>query len=143
LVIDHFNKEASHILSELHSHPRSLFLYLKTVIEVHLSGTLKFSYLRQDDFMDSSDVRRLKDQSRGLELYMEKISDFPKFLRNNPVEVTDDMIELYLEVSICKLYLNFKYEMIEVVFGICICIWIYGLHLQCRDSKAFGNPLYT
>jgi hypothetical protein len=72
---------------------------------------------------------------------LDKISDFPKFLRNDPVEVTDDMIELYLEVSTCKLYLNFKYEMIEVVFG--ICIWIYGLHLQCRDSKAFGNPLYT
>jgi hypothetical protein len=102
LVIDHFNKEASHILSELHSHPRSLFLYLKTVIEVHLSGTLNFSYLRQEDFMDSSDGRRIKDQARGLEFYMEKISDFPKFLRNNPVEVTDDMIELYLEVSICK-----------------------------------------
>ena len=30
---------------------------------------------------------------------MEKISDFPKLMRNDPVEVTDDMIELYLEVS--------------------------------------------
>lgn len=52
--------------------------------------------------MDSSDGRRVNDQSRALEFYREKISDFPKFLRNNPVEVTDDMIELYLEVSICK-----------------------------------------
>lgn len=98
LVIDHFSKEGLHILSELRSHPRSLFLYLKTVIEVHLSGTLNFSYLRRDDFVDSSDGIRLKDQSKGLEAYLDKISDFPKFLRNDPVEVTDDMIELYLEL---------------------------------------------
>ena len=101
LVIDHFSKEGLHILSELRSHPRSLFLYLKTVIEVHLSGTINFSYLRRDDFVDSSDGIRLKDQSKGLEAYLDKISDFPKFLRNDPVEVTDDMIELYLEVSTC------------------------------------------
>lgn len=41
----------------------------------------------------------MKDKSEGLEAYLERISDFPKFLRNNPVHVTDDMIELYLEVS--------------------------------------------
>lgn len=90
------------MLSELRSHPRSLFLYLKTVIEVHLSGTLNFSYLRGDDIVDSFDGRWVKDQSKGLEDYLDKISNFPKFLRNNPVEVTDEMIELYLEVSTCK-----------------------------------------
>ncbi|KAK4578132.1 hypothetical protein RGQ29_028320 [Quercus rubra] len=98
LFIGHFNKEGLHILSELRSHPRSLFLYLKTVIEVHLSGTLNFSSLRRDDFVDPSDGIRLKDQSKGLEAYLEKISDFPKLMRNDPVEVTDDMIELYLEL---------------------------------------------
>nr|XP_023896614.1 vacuolar protein sorting-associated protein 8 homolog isoform X1 [Quercus suber]XP_023896615.1 vacuolar protein sorting-associated protein 8 homolog isoform X2 [Quercus suber] len=98
LFIGHFNKEGLHILSELRSHPRSLFLYLKTVIEVHLSGTLNFCSLRRDDFVDPSDGIRLKDQSKGLEAYLEKISDFPKLMRNDPVEVTDDMIELYLEL---------------------------------------------
>lgn len=52
--------------------------------------------------MDSFDGRWVKDQSKGLEDYLDKISNFPKFLRNNPVEVTDEMIELYLEVSTCK-----------------------------------------
>lgn len=101
MVIDHFNKESSHIPSELRSHPRSLFLFLKTVIEVHLSGTLNFSYLRQDDFVDSFDGKNVKDQSKGLQDYLDKVSDFPKVLRNNPVEVTDEMIELYLEVRTC------------------------------------------
>lgn len=41
---------------------------------------------------------RVKDQSIAVEAYLERISDFPKLLRNNPVNVTDDMIELYLEV---------------------------------------------
>ncbi|PON75529.1 Guanine nucleotide-binding protein, beta subunit [Parasponia andersonii] len=91
LVIDHLNDEGSHILSKLRSHPKSLFLYLKTSIEIHLSGTLNFDFLRKDNIMS------MKDKSEGVEAYLEKISDFPKFLRNNPVHVTDDMIELYLE----------------------------------------------
>lgn len=93
LVVDHFSNEGSHILSELRSHPRSLFLYLKTAIEVHLSGTLNFYNLEKEN------IKSLKDKSKELEAYLERISDFPKFLRNNPVQVTDDMIELYLEVS--------------------------------------------
>lgn len=101
LVIDQFSNEASQILSELHSHPKSLFLYLKTVVEVHLYGTLNLSYLRKDDGMFVANGKRVKFHSRGLEAYMERISDFPKLLRSNPVHVTDDMIELYLEVSSC------------------------------------------
>ncbi|KAG6667166.1 vacuolar protein sorting-associated protein 8 homolog isoform X1 [Carya illinoinensis] len=112
LVIDHFNNESSHILSELRSHPRSLFLYLKTVIEVHLSGTLDFSNLRGDDIVDSSDARRMKDQSKGLEDYLDKVSNFPKFLRNNPVEVTDEMIELYLEL-LCQYEPNSVLKFLE------------------------------
>ncbi|RXI07623.1 hypothetical protein DVH24_005396 [Malus domestica] len=92
LVIDHFTiEEGSHILSKLRPHPISLFLYLKTVIEVHLSGTLVFSSLTRDDHV------RVKDQSKAVEAYLERISDFPKLLHSNPVNVTDDMIELYLE----------------------------------------------
>lgn len=99
MVTDHFNEEGSHILSELRSRPKSLFLYLKTVIEIHLSGTLDFSYLRKDEPVDVSGGRRMKDQSKELEAYFEQISGFPKLLRSNPLHVTDDMIELYLEVS--------------------------------------------
>lgn len=95
MVIDHFSNERSHILSELRSQPRSLFLYLKTAIEVHISGTLNFNNLRKDN------IESVKDKSKGIEAYLERVSEFPKFLRNNPVPVTDDMIELYLEVSNC------------------------------------------
>lgn len=97
--MDQFNKESPHILSELRSHPKSLFLYLKTVTEVHLSGTLNFSCLQNDDTMDASCGRWVKNQLYGLEAYLERILDFPKLLLNNPVHVTDEMIELYLEVS--------------------------------------------
>ncbi|XP_031251024.1 vacuolar protein sorting-associated protein 8 homolog [Pistacia vera] len=98
LVIDQFSNEASHILSELRSHPKSLFLYLKTVVEVHLYGTLNLSYLRKDDGIIVANGKRVKCHSKGLEAYMERISDFPKLLCSNPVHVTDDMIELYLEL---------------------------------------------
>uniref|UniRef100_A0A2P2L9D6 Uncharacterized protein MANES_01G240000 n=1 Tax=Rhizophora mucronata TaxID=61149 RepID=A0A2P2L9D6_RHIMU len=98
LVIHHFNNESQHILSELHSHPKSLFLYLKTVVEAHLSGRLDFSNLTKDDSTDVFNGRRLEEQTKGLYNYFEIIADFPKFMRNNPVQVTDDMIELYLEL---------------------------------------------
>nr|POE52599.1 isoform 3 of vacuolar protein sorting-associated protein 8 like [Quercus suber] len=64
------------------------------ILVVHRS----FQQRRQDDFVDPSNGIRLKDHSKGLEAYLEKISDFPKLMRNDPVEVTDDMIELYLEL---------------------------------------------
>ncbi|XP_061961114.1 uncharacterized protein LOC133681927 [Populus nigra] len=105
LVTDHFRAESPHILSELRSHPQSLFLYLKTVIEVHLSGTLDFSNLKKADDIDVADGRRVKDQSKGLTAYLERISDFPKFMRNNPVHVNDDMIELYFEL-LCQFERN-------------------------------------
>lgn len=93
LVIDHFNNEESNILSELRSHPRSLFLYLKTFIEAYFSGTLNFNLVTEDNIIST------KDKSDGLEAYLDKIANFPKFLSNNPIHITDDMIELYLEVS--------------------------------------------
>lgn len=94
MVIDHFNNDVSDILSQLHNHPRSLFLYLKTLIEVHLSGSLDISCLKKDDNLE------VNYSTKGLDEYLQKLSDFPKYLSNNPVDVTDDIIELYVEVCI-------------------------------------------
>ncbi|KAL6005772.1 hypothetical protein ACLOJK_006345 [Asimina triloba] len=97
LVIDHFSMESHRILSELQSHPKSLFLFLKTVIEVHLSGTLNFSSLERTHLLDFPCGRKIKEQTDELEAYMERISNFPKLLRHNSIHVTDEMAELYLE----------------------------------------------
>ncbi|XVE77336.1 hypothetical protein DITRI_Ditri13aG0054400 [Diplodiscus trichospermus] len=112
LVVDHFNDESLHILSELNSHRKSLFLYLKTVIEIHLSGTLNFSNLRAGEIMDAFGGRRGKNLSKELQAYLERISNFPKFLRNNPLHVTDDMIELYLEL-LCQFERNSVLKFLE------------------------------
>ncbi|XP_010054136.2 vacuolar protein sorting-associated protein 8 homolog [Eucalyptus grandis] len=100
LVIDHFSTEGSQILSELNSHPESLFLYLKTIIEVHFSGTLDFSCLRRRN-AGTPDGTSGHARLRGVETYLGRISDFPKYLRNNPVHVTEDMIEHYFEL-LCR-----------------------------------------
>lgn len=102
-MVDHFSQESQRILSELHAHPESLFLYLKTIIEVHSTGNLNFSCLKEGKAVDFPSGRRARAQSDRVESYLERISDFPKLLRNNPVHVTDEMIELYLEVNILKL----------------------------------------
>lgn len=99
LVKDHFKEEESDIVNGLRPHSKCLFLYLKTVIEAYLSGTLNFSYLIKDDTHNFDHGRRVNDYSNELEAYLEKISDFPKFLHNNPVDITDATTELYLEVS--------------------------------------------
>jgi len=100
LVIDHFNKESRQILSELQPKPESLFLYLKTLVEVHLSGTLKFSCVRTGSIVDEPCGGRVKDRQNILEDYLRRISEFPKVLRNCSVDVTDDVVELYLEVRL-------------------------------------------
>lgn len=137
LVIDRFNDEASHILSELRSHPKSLFLYLKTVVEVHLHGTLNLSYLRKDDIVNVANCKRVKYQSKGLGAYIERISDFPKFLCSNAVHVTDDMIELYLELlcqyergSVLKFLETFDSYRVEYCLRLC---QEYGI----TDAAAF------
>ncbi|KAK8509712.1 hypothetical protein V6N13_093565 [Hibiscus sabdariffa] len=126
LVVDHFNDESPRILSELKSHPKSLFLYLKTVIEVHLSGTLDFSYLREEKIVDVLSGKRGKDSEKILEAYLERMSNFPKFLRNNPPHVTDDMIELYLELlcqferdSVLKFLETFDSYRVEYCLRLC------------------------
>ncbi|MED6196098.1 hypothetical protein PIB30_044081 [Stylosanthes scabra] len=95
MVISHFSDENSRIITELHSHPRSLFLYLKTLIELHLFGTLDLSNLRKGNL---SNEKLGKDDSQGLSEYIENISNFPKYIRENPIHVPDDLIELYLEL---------------------------------------------
>ncbi|KAI3974389.1 hypothetical protein MKX01_031058 [Papaver californicum] len=99
LVVDHFSRESERILSELRPHSESLFLYLKTTIEAHLSGKLDFSFLEKSYILDVPCGRIGKEQMA--EAYLKKISDLPKLLQHNPVNITDDVVELYLEL-LCK-----------------------------------------
>ncbi|XP_031383259.1 vacuolar protein sorting-associated protein 8 homolog [Punica granatum] len=112
LVIDHFNSQSERILSELEHYPSSLFLYLKTVVEVHLSGSLDFTHLTKSDMANFPNggsgnvhMKRLKD-------YLKKVFDFPRFLRNNPIDVTDDMVERYLEL-LCQYERNSVLKFLE------------------------------
>lgn len=99
LVSYHLSKEKEHLLSKLQSTPKSLFLYLKTLFEVYLSGTLNFSSIKVENVFAGS-WERQNDGKISLDAYIERFSEFPERIRNNPVEVTDDIIELYLEVSL-------------------------------------------
>ncbi|KAJ6807507.1 vacuolar protein sorting-associated protein 8-like protein [Iris pallida] len=97
LVVDHFNAESQNILLKLHSHPQSLFLFLKTAVDVHLSGILKFSLPKtsNDSHVPAGRICDIPDE---LEIYLERLSNFPKLLHHNTIEVTDEMAELYLEL---------------------------------------------
>lgn len=101
LIADRFSQESQQILAELRSHPHSLFLYLKTVTEVHSTGTLEFSCLTKGDTLDIPGRRRVRNQSDRVQAFLERISLFPKLMRDNPVQVTDEMTELYLEL-LCR-----------------------------------------
>ncbi|ANM67431.1 transducin family protein / WD-40 repeat family protein [Arabidopsis thaliana] len=101
LIICNLKDTIKRIQEQLHSHPRSLFLYLKTVIEVYLSGSLDFSRLRKHEAVDSSGENIRRDIPKEAKIYLEGLNDFPKFIQDNPVNVTDDMIELYVEL-LCK-----------------------------------------
>jgi len=98
LIVNHFGEESDYILSQLQSNPESLFLYLKTLIEVHSTGTLNFFSLRKDNASNFSSGRNKKHMSS--EVYLEALSDLPKLLQNYPIHITDEMTELYIEVSI-------------------------------------------
>lgn len=102
LIIDHFGGKIQYILSELRSHPESLFLYLKTVVEVHTAGTLNISCLNEVDFSDFPNARRAQLQSNGLQAYLEAISISQKLLPDNQVNLTDEMMELYFEVKLSE-----------------------------------------
>ncbi|KAI3757517.1 hypothetical protein L6452_05057 [Arctium lappa] len=97
LVSEHFCQEFHQILVELRSHPKSLFLYLKTVFEVHSTGTLNFNTLKKGEPV-SFPGRMVKNQTDRVHDFLERISEFPKLLHENPVHVTDEMTELYLEL---------------------------------------------
>lgn len=97
MVIDHFSGESQDILETLHSRPESLFLFLKTVVDVFLTGSLKFSVV---DIAHISNFRigRMRNMPNEVEAYLEKLSNFPKLLLHNMIQVTDEIAELYLEV---------------------------------------------
>ncbi|XP_047318127.1 vacuolar protein sorting-associated protein 8 homolog [Impatiens glandulifera] len=124
LIHDHFNRESEEILSHLQSQPKSHFLYLKTLFEVHLCVTLDVSLLRKGKAWGFFNGRRGKYES--VDLYLEKISDFPKFLRDNPVHVTDELIERYLELlcqyesnSVLKFLQTFENYRVEHCLRLC------------------------
>ncbi|KAG9455232.1 hypothetical protein H6P81_008136 [Aristolochia fimbriata] len=98
LVLDHFNKETHQVLSALQAHPKSLFLYLKTIIEVHLRGALNFSSLERHHDLDVPFKRMMNAQTGEVKAYLERLSSFSKLLSHNPIHVTDEMAELYLEL---------------------------------------------
>jgi hypothetical protein len=100
LVVEHFKKENEQIMSGLRPHPKSLFLYLKTIIGVHSNGILEYptAPLEGNSEISLFGMRGL-DQSRELKDYLDRISTLPELLRRDGIEVTDEMAELYLEVS--------------------------------------------
>ncbi|XP_055810838.1 uncharacterized protein LOC129880699 isoform X2 [Solanum dulcamara] len=99
LIVNHFGEESDYILDQLRSNPESLFVYLKTLIEVHSTGTLNFSSLRKDNASDFPSGRKKKHMSS--EVYLETLSDLPKLLQNYPIHITDEMTELYIEL-LCR-----------------------------------------
>lgn len=112
MVIDHFHDEIQKILSELHSDHHSLFLFLKTAIEVHLSGKLNFSELNAR----KNSTVELQYSSRELEFYIQRLSNLPKLLDRNPVIMTDEIVELYLEVNVLIFFFRNQ-----------ICRWTFQL----------------
>uniref|UniRef100_J3L970 RING-type domain-containing protein n=2 Tax=Oryza brachyantha TaxID=4533 RepID=J3L970_ORYBR len=133
LVNDHFHDEIQQILSKLHSDHHSLFLFLKTAIEVHLSGKLNFSELST---RNNSTVE-LQYSSRELEFYIQRLLNLPKLLDRNPVIVTDELVELYLELlcqyerrSVLKFLETFDSYKLERCLHLCLD---YGV----TDAAAF------
>ncbi|KAF7077699.1 hypothetical protein CFC21_082223 [Triticum aestivum] len=132
LVIDHFHDEIQQILAELHSDHRSLFLFLKTAIEVHLSGKLDFSELtaRNYEIVESLYSGELED-------YLQRLSNLPKLFDRNPISMTDKLVELYLELlcqyeprSVLKFLETFDSYRLERCLLLCLD---YGV----TDAAAF------
>ncbi|CAA6655878.1 unnamed protein product [Spirodela intermedia] len=97
LVLDHFDKESLKILSELQGYPESLFLFLKTIIDAHLRGTLNFPVSRDSQSSDAS-LKRTKESCSELRAYLDRVSDFARLLQHNPFSVDDKTAELYVEL---------------------------------------------
>ncbi|WVZ90880.1 hypothetical protein U9M48_037136 [Paspalum notatum var. saurae] len=132
LVIDHFCDEIQQILAELHSDRHSLFLFLKTAIEVHLSGKLDFSELS----VRNNQTVELQYSSTDLEDYQQRLSNLSK-LGHNPVYLDDELVELYLELlcqyerrSVLKFLETFESYRLERCLHLCLD---YGV----TDAAAF------
>jgi hypothetical protein len=67
---------------------------LKTAIEVHLLGKLDFSELS----VRNNQTVELQYSSTDLEDYQQRLSNLK--LDQNPVSIDDELVELYLEVSV-------------------------------------------
>lgn len=123
LVIDRLGSESQNILSQLHSHPQSLFLFLKTVIDFNISGTLKFPVPEAAGVSSSPKAR---DSPIEITEYLDKISNFPKLLHHDTIQVTDEMAELYLELlcqferdSVLKFLVSFDNYRLENCLRLC------------------------
>lgn len=125
LIIDHFSRESQYIISELHAHPESLFLFLKTAVDVHLFGTLNISDFQA---VHASEVpyTGMSNTSDEIEAYLERLSIYPKLLQQNQIHVTDEMAELYLELlcqyerkSVLKFLETFENYRLEHCLRLC------------------------
>ncbi|CAL5060601.1 unnamed protein product [Urochloa decumbens] len=132
LVIDHFCDKIQQILVELRSDRHSLFLFLKTAIEVHLSGKLDFSELG----VSNNQTVELQYSSTDLEDYRQRLSNLSK-LDHNPVSIDDELVELYLELlcqyerrSVLKFLETFDSYRLERCLRLCLD---YGV----TDAAAF------
>ncbi|KAJ3693979.1 hypothetical protein LUZ60_009459 [Juncus effusus] len=116
LIMDHFNAESNEILSGLSEFPESLFLFLKTGMEVHLSGNLNFG-----------EFRVLKDD-KAVEGYLERVTSLQKIgFGKNPIHVTDEIAEHYLELlcryesnSVLKFLQTFDNYRLEHCLSLCL-----------------------
>ncbi|CAD6252061.1 unnamed protein product [Miscanthus lutarioriparius] len=95
LASDHFCDKIQQILAELRSDRHSLFLFLKTAIEAHLSGKLDLSKLE----VRNKQTVELQYSSTDVEDYQQRLSNLSK-LCHNPVYIDDELVELYLELQI-------------------------------------------
>ncbi|KAK1369871.1 vacuolar protein sorting-associated protein 8-like [Heracleum sosnowskyi] len=150
IVVEHFGGDHNRALCEMDSHPKSLFLYLKTIMEAHTKGSLNFSCFRKGDNGNIPSERRNTYQPNRIEAYLERISEFPKFMRDNPVHVTDKIVEQYLELlcqyetgSVLKFLETFENYRVEHCLRLCqkmLDTTIQGL-LSTSSMKSFNAVL--
>lgn len=99
MFVDQFSEESQHILSKLQSNPQSLFMFLKTAVDIHLQRKLDFSSLESCHEFNSSFGIAIKNDFCDVGVYLERLANFPKILHQNTILVTDEIAELYLEVN--------------------------------------------
>ncbi|CAH9089153.1 unnamed protein product [Cuscuta epithymum] len=127
IVVSHFREKFEYILSMLHSDPKSLFLYLKTLIEAQLSRTLQFSSIGNLNALEFDCRNKGMHQSQKIQAYLETLSQFPKVMQDYPLHMTDEMTELYVELlceyerdSVCKFLESLESYRVEHCLRLCI-----------------------